>query len=73
MEEKDHDNDNNGPEGQIFVKGTQKFSSNFVKFDIRVTQYFFHFNIMYSYAKWRIRGENYSMKPQPIEIINEKS
>jgi hypothetical protein len=25
MEEKDHDNDNNGPEGQIFVKGTQKF------------------------------------------------
>jgi hypothetical protein len=51
MEKKDHDNDNNGPECQIFVEGAQKFSSNFVKFDIRVTQYFFYFNIMYSCGK----------------------
>jgi hypothetical protein len=54
MEKKDHDDDDNGPEGQILVKGTQKFSSDFVKFLFTLTQYFFHFNIMYSCARYRV-------------------
>jgi hypothetical protein len=63
MEKKDHDDDNNGPKGQIFVKGTQKFSSDLAKFYIKVTQYFFHFNVMYTRAKDEMRGENASIKP----------
>jgi hypothetical protein len=53
MEEKDHHDDDNGPKGQILVKGTQKFSSDPSKFLIKVTQYFFCFNIMYSYGRRR--------------------
>jgi len=57
VEKKNHDDEDNGPKGQIFVKGTQKVSSNLAKFLIRLTQYFFQFNIMYSWAKYGVRGE----------------
>lgn len=73
MEKEDHDDDNNGPEGQILVKGTQKFSSNLAKFYIKVTQYFFHFNIMYTRAKNGMRGDNASIKLQPVGMIKEEA
>jgi hypothetical protein len=62
MKEKDHDDDNNCPEDQIFIKGAQKFSSNYFKFQLRLTQYFFYFNVMYSYGKWGVRDGRANQK-----------
>jgi hypothetical protein len=37
VEEEDHDDKDNSPKDQIFIKRTQKFSSNIVKFEPRLT------------------------------------